>query len=134
MNNTDLALPNIYLASVSSVVTGDTHHMYVAGDFVGAAVRKVTNLCVDYHGFRPYRSTATIKLRRLKLQDYLEHPDALRLAVENARHLGERETIARLSHRPRQVAAALHAAGIRVDHDAVAETLGAALRALERAV
>lgn len=134
MNNTDLALPNIYLASVASVVTGETHHMYVAADFTGAAVRKVGNLCADQHGFRPYRSTATIKLRRLKLQDYLEHPAALRLAMDNARHLGERETIARLSHRPRQVAAALHAAGIRVDHDAVACALGAALRSLEKAV
>lgn len=131
LTNIDMALPNVYLASVQSAITGETHHMYVAADFVGAAVRKVTNLCADRLGFRPYRSTATIKLRRLKLQDYLDHPKALGDAISNAKHLGERETVARLQHRPRQVAQALHEAGIKIDHEAVACALGQALRELE---
>ena len=128
MQNTDLPLPNIYFASVTSAVTGETHHMYVAADFVGAAIAKVGNLCAETKGFRPYRSTATVKLRRLKLQDYLDNPDALRLATFNAAVLGERETCLRLQHRPRQVNEALIKVGAKVDHEAVAAALGEALR------
>lgn len=81
--------------------------MYVAADFTGAAVRKVTNLCVDYHGFRPYRSNAVIKLRRLRVADYATHPSALTEALQNARHLGERDTLRRLADRPAQIRKAL---------------------------
>ena len=128
MHNVDLPLPNIYFATVESAVTGQTIHTYIAADFVGAAIAKVGNLCADRHGFRPYRSTATVKLRRLKLQDYLDNPDALRLATFNAAVLGERETCLRLQHRPRQVNEALIKVGAKVDHDAVDAALGEALR------
>ena len=128
MHNVDLPLPNIYFATVESAVTGQTIHTYIAADFVGAAIAKVGNLCADQHGFRPYRSTATVKLRRLKLQDYLDNPDALRLATFNAAALGERETCLRLQHRPRQVNEALIKVGAKVDHDAVDAALGEALR------
>ena len=130
MHNVDLPLPNIYFATVESAVTGQTIHTYIAADFVGAAIAKVGNLCADRHGFRPYRSTATVKLRRLKLQDYLDNPDALRLATFNAAALGERETCLRLQHRPRQVNEALIKVGAKVDHEAVARALGEALRLL----
>lgn len=128
MHDIDLPLPNIYYATVQSAITGEVHHLYVAADFTGAAITKVSNLCAEFKGFRPYRSTATVKLRRLKLQDYLDNPDALRLATFNAAALGERETCQRLQHRPRQVNAALVAAGAKVDTEAVAAALGEALR------
>lgn len=131
MHNVDLPLPNIYFATVESAVTGQTIHTYIAADFVGAAIAKVGNLCADKHGFRPYRSNSVIKLRRLKLLDYVQSPDALGTAISNATLLGERETAARLTHRPRQVAGLLNGLdsnSSRVDHEAVARALGEALR------
>ncbi|CAD5377344.1 hypothetical protein OF001_U20271 [Pseudomonas sp. OF001] len=131
MHDIDLPLPNIYFASVTSAVTGETLHLHVAADFVGAALSKVGNLCADQHGFRPYRSNAVIKLRRLKLLDYVQNPEALGAAISNATLLGERETVARLAHRPRQVNALLNDLGSgpdKVDTEAVARALGEALR------
>ena len=107
----DTNLPNIYLASVSSPLAEGTIHLYIAADFVGAAVRKVTNLVADRHGFRPYRSNAVIKLRRLRVADYATSPGALAEALQNARHLGERDTLRRLADRPAQIRRALAASG-----------------------
>lgn len=103
----DTNLPNIYMASVSSPLAEQPIHMYVAADFTGAALRKVTNLVADRHGFRPYRSNAVIKLRRLRVADYATHPGALAEALQNARHLGERDTLRRLADRPAQIRKAL---------------------------
>lgn len=130
MHDIDLPLPNIYFATVTSD-TGKTIHTHVAADFVGAALAKVGNLCAELHGFRPYRSNAVIKLRRMKLMDYAQNPEALGVALSNASLLGERETVARLLHRPRQVNTLLHdlaSPACRVDTEAVARALGEALR------
>jgi len=105
----DTNLPNIYMASVSSPLAEQTIHLYVAADFTGAALRKVTNLVADRHGFRPYRSNAVIKLRRLRVADYATSPGALAEAMQNARHLGERDTLRRLADRPAQIRRALAA-------------------------
>lgn len=105
----DTILPNIYMASVSSPLAEQPIHMYVAADFTGAALRKVTNLVADRHGFRPYRSNAVIKLRRLRVADYATHPAALSEALQNAHSLGERDTLRRLADRPAQIRRALAA-------------------------
>lgn len=138
MHSTDLPLPNIYFASIHNGLTGETHSIYVAADFTGAAFAKVGNLCADRFNFRPYRSNATIKLRRLKLGDMVENPYALTAAVEVAHALGERETVARLQHRPRQVQQALFSLNTdqrtlshHVDAEAVCKALGEALREAE---
>lgn len=128
----DLPTPNIYFVTVNSAIDGSTHHLYVAADFSGAAMRKVQNLCADAHGFRPYRSNSVVKMRRLRLQDMLETPSALAKAMETARTLGEKDTLAALEKRPEEIAALLAGpAAQTVDFDAVAEALGEQLRALE---
>ena len=129
----DTNLPNIYLATVSSPLAENTIHLYIAADFTGAAIRKVTNLVADRHGFRPYRSNAVIKLRRLRVEDYATHPAALSEALQNARHLGERDTLRRLADRPAQIRKALGAYPGVTDSHNVEDVWQALCRAVEAA-
>lgn len=103
----DLSLPNVYFVTVSSAITGETHHLYIPADFSGSAFRKAQNICADRYNFRPFRSNSTVKMRRLKLSDYLENPDALRAALVTAAELGERDTLLALRRRPQEIAAML---------------------------
>jgi hypothetical protein len=103
----DLPLPNVYFVSVQNGLDGQTHSLYVAADFTGAAMKKVQNICAERHGFRPYRSNSVVKMRRLRLRDYLENSGALGAAMVTANELGERDTIAGLAKRPQQVRDAL---------------------------
>ena len=137
MKNENLPLPNIYFCTVQSVFSETPVHIYVAADFVGAALRKVANLCADQHGFRPYRSNSVIKIRRLKLADMLDTPEALGKALDTAHHLGERDTICRLASRPAQIRAAVGRQGGLGDHHSVdaeriCRVLDEALRQAER--
>jgi hypothetical protein len=134
----NLPTPNIYFVSVQNAMDGQTHSLYVAADFTGAALKKVERLCIDRHGFRPVRSNSVVKMRRLKLRDYLENTGALGLAMVTARELGERDTLAELGKRPQQVRDAvamqnlLHSDNApRVDAEGVMAALGEALRAAE---
>lgn len=130
MPNQDLPLPNVYYVTVQSALDGATHHMYVAADFTGAALRKVQNLCVERYGFRPYKGNSSIKMRRFKLQDYLECPSGLVQALATAHQLGERDTLDALQRRPREVREAMQApreTPAPIDHDAVMVALAAAL-------
>lgn len=129
--DTDLPLPNIYFVSVTHALTGQTHHMYIPADFNGAAFKKAQNLCADRHHFRPYRSNSVIKMRRLKLSDYLENPGALTAAAEVASELGERDMVAALVKRPQEIAALMEQRGEAIDFDALAKALGEQLRTLD---
>lgn len=115
----DLSLPNVYFVTVSSAITGETHHLYVPADFSGSAFLKTQNICADRYNFRPYRSNSTVKMRRLRLSDYLENPDALRAALVTAAELGERDTVAALRRRPQEIAALISPPEPAIDFDAV---------------
>jgi len=136
----DLPLPNIYFVNVLNAETNETHSLYVAADLTGSAMRKVTNLCVDRHGFRPYRSNSVIKMRRLKLRDMLENSGALAQALLTARELGEKDILTALGKRPQQVRDAAQQqnllsgdSGGSIDAEAVMRRLGEALRAADAA-
>lgn len=136
MNNVDLPLPNIYFVTVQSVFDATPILLYVAADFTGSALKKVQNICADQHNFRPYRSNSVIKMRRLKLADMLECPEALGKALDTAHLLGERDTIARLASRPAEVRRAVAKQGGLGDHHApdaerICRILGEALRQAE---
>jgi hypothetical protein len=103
LHDIDLPVPNVYFATVESATQRQTHHLYVPAAFSGAAFRKVQNLCAMRHGFRPFRSNATVKMRRLKLQDYLEYPEALERALSVALDLGESDIVKGLEQRPQQI-------------------------------
>lgn len=134
----DLPLPNIYFCSVNNALTNENHTIYVAADFTGSALKKVQRLCVDRHGFKPVRANSIVKMRRLKLRDMLECSGALGLAMVTARELGERDTLAALAKRPKQVRDAAQMqnllsgdAGGAIDAEAVMRALGDALRSAD---
>lgn len=97
IRNQDLPLPNVYFMTVQH--NGQTYTTYIAADYSGAAVRKLQRLCVDEHGFRPVRANSDTKMRRLKLGDYLECPDAIPAALINAIKSSEYSTIKALENR-----------------------------------
>ena len=130
--DTDLPLPNVYFVSVTHALTGQTHHMYIPADFNGSAFKKAQNLCAERHNFRPYRSNSVIKMRRLKLSDYLENPGALPAAAAVAAELGERDMVAALAKRPQEIAAMMEQRGETIDFDALAKALGEQLRTVDQ--
>ncbi|MCY1296812.1 hypothetical protein D9M70_462230 [compost metagenome] len=78
------------------------------------------------------RSNSVIKLRRMRLGDYLDNPDALRAAIDTAEQLNEHDTVAQLAKRPTQVLKALEQTrgGPVLDVEAVEKALGEALRSV----
>lgn len=99
-----LPTPNVYFVTVNHALQG-VHTLYIAADSAGAAIQKVRVYCRDSLGFMPYRSTSNIRLRRFRLGDYLENPQGLQAAGENAALAHERDTVAALSTRHQEVQA-----------------------------
>lgn len=104
LSNTDLPLPNVYWCSVDMPEVGQ-FHTHLASDHTIAAVKKMANWCAENRGFRPYRSNSQLKVRRLKLGDLIENPEAHRIALDNARAAGESDVIAALEKLPAWIAA-----------------------------
>ncbi len=99
----DLPLPNIYFCSVFPLA-GHPVHTYFAADFTQGAINKVINWCVDQHGFRPYRSNSTIKVRRLLLGDLIENPNAYCAALQHAKAHCEADILTALRRLPGAIA------------------------------
>lgn len=108
MSNTDLPLPNVYWCSVDMPEKG-SFHTHLASDHTIAAVKKMANWCAENRGFRPYRSNSQLKVRRLKLGDLIENPEAHQIALDNARAAGESDVIAALEKLPAWIAAHVQA-------------------------
>lgn len=99
----DLPLPNIYWCTVDMPDHGK-HHAHLAADHTKAAVQKMANWCAENKGFRPMRSNSKLKVRRLKLGDLLENPEAYTVALNHARAAGERDIIQGLMTLPAWIA------------------------------
>lgn len=99
----DLPVPNIYFVSVYPL-TGHPVHTYFAADFTQGAINKAVNWCVDQHGFRPYRSNSTIKVRRLLLGDLVENPNAYCQALQHAKDHCEADILTALRKLPKAIA------------------------------
>lgn len=105
----DLPAPNLYLCSVYPLVTPapfDPVHVNLCADYTAAVMRKVSNYMVDKHNFRPYRSNATVKVRRLKLGDVIQNPEAYLAALLNAKAAGESDIVTALRKLPSFIATA----------------------------
>lgn len=100
----DLPMPNIYFVSIYPL-TGHPVHTYFAADFTQGAMQKAINWCVDNHGFRPYRSNSTIKVRRLLLGDLIENPNAYCCALKHAKDACEADILTALRKLPKAIAA-----------------------------
>lgn len=132
----NLSLPNVYFVTVSSAITGTTHTLYIAADTSGSAIQKVRRHCRDSFGFMPYRSTSDIRLRRFRLGDYIENPQGLQEAGENADLAHERDTVAALATRQQEVQAVIAELATAqeepadMDYAALEAQLGEALRSV----
>lgn len=104
--NSDLPTPNVYFVTVNSVTKGQ-HHLYVAADYSGAALRKVQRHCREHLHFAAHRGNCDIKMRRFRLGDYLECPEGLQAAGEAAHLAHEWSTVRALEERGKQVQALL---------------------------
>lgn len=101
--NMDLPYPNIYWGTVVHSTAG-TYNVYIAAQYTGAAKQKVENWCSEVHGFRPYRSNSELRLRRLKLGDIVQHPEAFDAARKFSLDRGESDIVAALDKLPAWIA------------------------------
>jgi len=107
MRNIDLPLPNVYYVTVQTALNDDVHHIYVAADYNGDAIEKIKQLCQLRFGFTPFRSNSSVKMRRFRLQDYLDCPEGLGQAMVSASDLGDQAALTALQQRPAEVRNAL---------------------------
>lgn len=101
LRDMDLPTPNVYLATVT--YQGQMYSTFIAADYSLAAIKKIQRWCVDNYHFRPTRGNSDTKLRRMRLGDYLETPEALQQALINAQEAHERDTILKLQARRQEV-------------------------------
>lgn len=98
----NLPTPNVYFCTVHHNVEG-ARTMYVAADSSGSAIQKIRRHFREHHHLALYRGNCDIKLRRFRLGDYLECPQGLQEAGENAAMAHERSTVAALATRQKEV-------------------------------
>lgn len=125
----DLPRPNLYLATVYPF-NKPLISVYVAADHTAPAVQKVSNMVAISHRFRPMRSNSVIKMRRLRLGDVIENPDAYDSALLAAKSAGETDIVNALRKLPQWVAEATKTDIPPVDSDSLWNALTAAVSAL----
>lgn len=105
----DLDLPfelgNIYACSVYRFDDGHPVHTFIAGEHTAVAVSRLSDWCEMRHDFRPLRSSAKTPVRRLKMLDLIENPGAWDAALQNAKALGNLDTVALLRRIPQWISA-----------------------------
>lgn len=99
-----LHLTNIYACSVYSFSGREPVHTYIAGIHTRLAVDKLSEWCDAHHGFRPLRSTARTPVRRLKMVDLIENPEAYDVALQNAKDLKDQGIVYALRQLPQWIA------------------------------
>lgn len=99
----DMPYPNIYWCTVRHSDHGE-FHTYIAGEFTEAAKQKLQRWCREHHGFMPHRANSKVLMRRLKLMDLIECPDAFTAAYANAAVNNESDIIAALDKLPDWIA------------------------------
>lgn len=119
-NTTNIALPNVYRLTIDSPALGKPHDLYVAADFVGAAIRKAQRECILQFRFRPMRTNSVIKVQRLRARDYVQHLQGVQDAYELAYRNGEKDITDKLAGRLALVVRLLDGA---IDHDDVWQTI-----------
>ena len=94
-HDTDLPLPNVYWCTVT-LPDRKKIHTHLADYHTKAVVAKLADWCERHKGSRPYRSNSQVRVRRLKLCDVIQTPDAYQVALHNARVAGEEELVVAL--------------------------------------
>lgn len=97
-------LGNIYACSVYRFDDSHPVHTFIAGAHTSVAVARLSDWCEMRHDFRPMRSSAKTPVRRLKMADLIENPGAWDAALQNAKALGNLDTVALLRRIPQWIA------------------------------
>lgn len=97
-------LGNIYACSVYRFDDSHPVHTFIAGAHTAVAVGRLSDWCEMRHDFRPLRSSAKTPVRRLKMLDLIENPGAWDAALQNAKALGNLDTVALLRRIPQWIA------------------------------
>lgn len=100
-----IELGNIYACSVYRFDDSHPVHTFIAGAHTAVAVGRLSDWCEMRHDFRPMRSSAKTPVRRLKMLDLIENPDAWDAALQNAKALGNLDTVALLRRIPQWISA-----------------------------
>ncbi|AUM59710.1 portal protein [Pseudomonas phage PMBT3] len=98
-------LGNIYACSVYRFDDSHPVHTFVAGPHTAVVMERLSDWCEMRHDFRPLRSTAKTPVRRLKMLDLIENPGAWDAALQNAKALGNLDTVALLRRIPQWISA-----------------------------
>lgn len=96
-------LGNIYACSVYRFDDSHPVHTFIAGEHTAVAVARLSDWCEMRHDFRPLRSSAKTPVRRLKMLDLIENPGAWDAALQNAKALGNLETVSLLRRIPQWI-------------------------------
>lgn len=91
-DDVELPLPNVYWCTVRTM-DGREWHQMIPADFTGSALQKMIRHTRDKHNFQALRSNSVTPMRRLKLSDLLENPQAFREALQFAMDNGEADTV-----------------------------------------
>jgi len=136
----ELPRPNVYLVTLRLKEQGAvyaTHSLFLAADAPRGVIGKLRRIMPDRYGVMPHRFNCEIKMKRMVAKDYVQpgFSAAIPAAMMNAHSLGERDMVEALRKRPAEVREALnHTQGptaYRIDADAAAEALTAALSAID---
>lgn len=100
-----IELGNIYACSVYRFDDSHPVHTFIAGAHTAVAVGRLSDWCEMRHDFRPMRSSAKTPVRRLKMLDLIENPGAWDAALQNAKALGNMDTVALLRRIPQWISA-----------------------------
>lgn len=99
-----IELGNIYACSVYRFDDSPPVHTFIAGAHTSVAVARLSDWCEMRHDFRPMRSSAKTPVRRLKMLDLIENPGAWDAALQNAKALGNLDTVSLLRRIPQWIA------------------------------
>lgn len=136
----ELPRPNVYLVTLRLKEQGvvyAVHSLFLAADSPRSVIGKLRRIMPDRYGVMPHRFNCEIKMKRLKAADYTQPGFimAIPAAMMNAHSLGERDMVEALRKRPAEVREALNRSqnptANRIDADAAAEALTAALSAMD---
>lgn len=119
-NSAQLNLPNVYRLTIESPFFAKPRDLYVAADFVGAAIRKAQRECILQFRFRPDRTNSVIKVQRLHARHYVTHIQGVQDAYELAHRNGESDICHKLSGRLALVVRLLDGS---INHDEVWQSL-----------
>lgn len=94
-NNKTVGVYDVRITPVNAIGGGQVR-LYIAADFIGAAIRKAQRVCAESAGFRPFRGNSSIGITRMGEAALKANPKAFVEALSHAEGLNEGDIVAAL--------------------------------------